>query len=129
MANQVYQRVTDQITSLLERGVVPWQKPWAGSEAAPQNLTSGKRYRGVNPFLLGVSSWAKGYESAYWLTYKQAKERGGHVRKGEKATTVVFWKQWSKEERDTETGETIRKQIPVLRMYSVFNAEQTADVE
>lgn len=129
MANASYQRVTDQIIELLERGVVPWRKPWAGSEQWPKNLVSAKRYRGINPFLLGITAWGKGYESAFWMTYRQAKGRGGHVRKGEKATTIVFWKQWTVDDRDPDTKEPIRKTIPVMRAYSVFNAEQTADVE
>ncbi len=129
MASAVYERITEQVVSLLEQGVIPWRKPWAGSESWPKNLTSGKCYRGVNPFMLSVTAWGKGYESAYWLTYRQAKERGGHVRKGEKGTTVIFWKQWTKDDRDPITGAPCKKTIPILRAYSVFNVEQTADVE
>ena len=56
MANKVYQIITDQVITLLERGVVPWQKPWAGAESCPKNLVSSKHYRGINPFLLGVTA-------------------------------------------------------------------------
>ena len=83
MANTVYQIVTDRVIELLERGVVPWLKPWAGDDSCPKNLTSGKHYRGVNPFLLAVTSWCEGYESSYWLTYKQAQQYGGNIKKGE----------------------------------------------
>ncbi len=129
MANRVYQIVTDRVVALLERGVVLWRKPWAGSEARPKNLASGKQYRGINPFLLSVTAWSEGYESPYWLTFRQAKDRGGHVRKGEKATTVIFWKQYTVQDRDPDTKEVTAKTIPVLRTYSVFNAEQTAEVD
>ena len=91
MSTDVYQIVTDRIVGLLERGAVPWRIPYRGGAAGfPRNLKSGKPYRGVNVFLLAVEAWSRGYESAYWLTFKQAGERGGHVRRGEKSTPVGF---------------------------------------
>src|SRR4029077_507999 len=81
--NDVYQIVTDRVISLLEAGTVPWRKPWAGGDYQfPRNLASGKAYRGVNVWLLSCA----GYGSPYWVSYKQAKERGGNVRKGEKSS-------------------------------------------
>ena len=77
MANAVYALVTDRIVAMLEAGTVPWRKPWTSPEAGPpRSLGSGRPYRGINVFLLGVA----GYASPYWLTYRQAQERGGHVR-------------------------------------------------
>lgn len=121
-AFDLYSTVTDQVIAMLDRGVVPWRSPILGQSKAghPRNLDSGKAYRGVNVFLLAFTSYAKGYGSSYWLTFNQAKERGGSVRKGEKATMVVFWKQY--ETKDRQTGEPTK--IPVLRYYNVFNAEQ-----
>jgi antirestriction protein ArdC len=84
----VYQIVTDRIINLLEQGTVPWRKPWTTVNAMPKNLITGKEYRGINVFLLGCQQ----YSSPYWLTYKQAEEKNGTVRKGEKASLVVFWK-------------------------------------
>ena len=78
----------------------------------------------MNVFLLAVESWAKGYESSYWITFKQAKEKGGSVRKGEKSSMVVFWKQIEVEDR--ETGEPTT--VPVLRYYRVFNIAQCAGI-
>ncbi len=86
MASQVYNIVTDRVLSLLERGVVPWRRPWRGADVQPQNLVTRRPYRGINPFLLGCT----GYASPYWLTFRQAQKLGGHVRKGEKATPVIF---------------------------------------
>jgi antirestriction protein ArdC len=111
--------ITERVISLLEKGVVPWQKPWNGAELAPQNLVSRKLYRGVNVFLLH----AMHYTSPFWLTFKQAQELGGHVRKGEKACPVVFWK-WLDVERDGE-----KERVPFLRYYSVFNAAQCEGIE
>src|SRR5216684_365636 len=82
----VYQIVTEQIIKQLESGVAPWRRPWTAQ--IPRNLASGREYRGINIFLLATC----GYGSPFWLTYKQATERGGHVRKGQHGTKVVFWK-------------------------------------
>lgn len=122
MSFDLYQTVTDQIIGILDRGVAPWRCPILGQSAAgsPRNLSSGRAYRGINVFLLAVTAWCSGYESSYWLTFKQAKERGGNVRKGEKSSMVVFWKQY--ETKDRKTGEAIR--VPVLRYFNVFNVAQ-----
>lgn len=112
----VYQLITDRIIELLEQGTVPWHKPWRSAEYAPQNLLSRKPYRGINAFLLGCL----GYEEPFWLTFKQAKQLGGSVRKGEKSTPVVFWK-WL-EKRDGETDEVER--LPLLKHYRVFHVSQ-----
>ncbi|HLL90663.1 MAG TPA: zincin-like metallopeptidase domain-containing protein [Tepidisphaeraceae bacterium] len=127
MSFDLYQSVTDQIVAMLEAGVVPWRSPILGRSKAghPKNLNTGKQYRGVNVFLLAFTAYAKGYGSSYWLTFNQARERGGNVRKGEKSSMVVFWKQY--ETTDKETGEAVR--VPVLRYYNVFNAEQVDGVE
>jgi antirestriction protein ArdC len=123
----LYQSVTDQIVAMLEAGVVPWRSPILGRSKAghPKNLNTGKQYRGVNVFLLAFTAFAKGYGSSYWLTFNQAKERGGNVRKGEKSSMVVFWKQY--ETKDKQTGDPVR--VPVLRYYNVFNAEQMEGIE
>ena len=113
----VYQIVTDRIIDLLEKGVVPWHKPWnGGRDAAPANLVSKKPYRGLNVWLLG----SMGYSSPYWVSYKQATELGGQVRKGEKSTLVVYWTMF--ETIDKVSKE--KKNIPMLRYYNVFNVTQ-----
>lgn len=125
----VYDVITARILELMEQGVVPWRQPWRGGRAGqPKNLVSGKEYRGVNVFLLHCASMAAGYDSAYWLTFKQAKERGGHVRKGEKGMPVVFWN-WLEKEKTLPTGETAKEEIPFLRYYTVFNVEQCDGID
>jgi len=103
MSLDLYAEVTNQIVAMLEKGVVPWRSPILGQGKAghPKNLESGKKYRGVNVFLLAFTAWVQGYGSAYWLTFNQAKQRGGTVRKGEKASMVVFWKEYDVTDRDT----------------------------
>jgi antirestriction protein ArdC len=116
-----YQLVTDRIVEALEAGVVPWHRPWKTlAGGGPTSLSTGKPYRGVNVFTLGVTEVMRGYESSYWTTFQQAKERGGMVRKGEKSTPVVFWK--AIEKRD-DAGNVTEK-FGFLRYFSVFNAEQ-----
>ena len=117
MKADAYQIITDRIVGLLDKGVVPWQKPWRGGESMPRNLVSKRDYRGVNVFLLHAMS----YESPYWLTFNQAIELGGYVKKGERACPVVFWKRLDVDAQDEPTG---RKTVPFLRYYSVFNVAQ-----
>lgn len=118
--NDAYQVITDRIVELLEQGTVPWHKPWQGGGEA-KNLVSKRPYRGINRFLLNMASYA----SPFWLTFNQAQKLGGHVKKGEKSTPVVFWKWLEKE--NPETGEVERR--PCLRYYRVFNLEQTEGLE
>ena len=118
----VYAIITDRIIGLLDKGVIPWQRTWKGAQGLPKNLLSNKPYRGVNVWLLA----AQGYESPYWLTFKQAKQLGGSVTKGQKGTPVVFWKIIEKDE--VKDGEVKKTKVFFLRYYTVFNLEQTEDV-
>lgn len=107
---KIYEMITGRILALLDEGVIPWQAAWTGG-GFPVNLVSGKRYRGINVFILAGA----GYTSKYWMTYKQVVEAGGTVRKGEKGTQIIFWKFFEKEEINRATGEVEINRIPVLR--------------
>jgi antirestriction protein ArdC len=90
-----YARVTAQITNATEQGVGTWRMPWhtSGRYAfSPINATSKKPYRGINTVCLWAAAQAKGYEQGEWATYQQWQDKGAQVRRGEKATLVVFWK-------------------------------------
>ena len=119
----IYAMVTDKIINLLENGVVPWRRPWT-STGLPRNLVSKKPYRGVNVFLLSASK----YVSPFWLTMRQANELGGHIRKGEESTAVVFWKiedakrEHGRPRRRGDREKTRRRFL--LRFYRVWNLEQ-----
>ena len=123
----VYSVITERIVEKLNAGVVPWHKPWR-SIGAPRNLVSKKPYNGVNVWLLS----AQGYVSPYWATIRQINELGGSVRKGEKATPVVFWRVYvngvelKTGEPEPESHETVCQgnRRFVLRYYSVFNSDQ-----
>jgi antirestriction protein ArdC len=125
----VYQMITDRIIEKLEAGTVPWHKPWR-SIGAPRNLVSKRSYRGINVWLLT----AQGYTSPYWATVRQINELAGSVRKGEKATPVVFWRVYvggvevkaGELETQAPLTEGQSKRRFVLRYFSVFNTEQCA---
>lgn len=122
--NDVYQIVTDQIVEMLEAGTAPWHKPWrnaAGVSTFPRSLSTGKPYRGINPFLLQVTAISRGYSSCWWGTYEQIQERGGQVRRGEQHTKVVFWTRYVRKAQ--VPGEEDREGF-VLRYFRVFNADQ-----
>jgi antirestriction protein ArdC len=119
----VYEIITDRICGMLEQGIIPWNKPWNGG-GWPVNLVSKKHYRGINVALLATSK----YSSRYWLTYQQAQDLGGHVKKDEKGTMIVFWKMLHKVETDSEGNEK-EVTIPMLRYYYVFNVEQCEGIK
>lgn len=124
----IYQAVTERILETLDKGTVPWRHPikrTGTGDGLPKSLSSTKPYRGVNIFLLAITAWAQGYESDYWLTYKQTQKLGGQVRKGEKSSLVVFWKRYATKDKDTGKD----KVVPVIRHYNVFNAEQCEGIE
>src|SRR4051812_16769292 len=126
----VYASVTSQIISAIENGVGNWRMPWhtSGQYAfSPINVTSRKAYRGINTLCLWAAAEAKGYSLGEWGTYKQWQERNAQVRKGEKSTTVVFWKFANEAQETQEHGDEQESSVSRLlftRGYAVFNAQQ-----
>lgn len=122
MSRNLQAEITAKILEHLDRGVVPWCKPWKdyGTGAMPRNAISNRPYSGANVVLLWMEAEAKGYVLPKWLTFKQAIEAGGHVRKGEKSAQIVYLASITKQE--DETGE-LRK-VPFLKFYAVFNVGQ-----
>ncbi len=120
----LYEEITNKILKQLDEGIVPWKKPWVGG--GPSNYYSGKQYRGVNVLVLAIDQWAGGHTSNKWLTYRQAKTLKGYVKKGQRGSTIVFWKFIDKEKEVEVDGETelIIDRIPLMRSYTVFNVEQ-----
>lgn len=90
----------------------------------PRNAISGRTYRGINPIVLRLTAEAEGYGDPRWLTYRQSQAAGGHIRRGERGTRIVFWKFI---EREDGGGEPRR--FPLLRTFTVFNAEQCEGLE
>ena len=117
MNKDIYQTITDKIIESLENGVAPWVKPWA-SCGAPRNAVTGREYSGINMILLAMSPFA----NPLWLTYNQAKAVNATVRKGEHGTQVVFFKPFKI--TDKNDAESKEKSIPLMRTFTVFNAQQ-----
>ena len=123
----VYSRITDKIIADLEQGVRPWLKPWNAEHAAGRITRplrhNGIPYKGINVVMLWSASVAKGYACPLWLTFKQALELGGNVKKGESGETVVYADRITRTEAN-DKGEEIEREIPFLKGYTVFNAAQ-----
>lgn len=121
MARDLYQNITDRIVSQLEAGTVPWVRPFSQrkGQSLPCNAITNRPYSGVNVLLL-FTSMALAYPTNRFLTFKQAKDVGGFVKKGEKGHTVVFFKKLMV--KDKQTGED--KTIPLIREFTVFNVVQ-----
>ncbi|MCF8710127.1 ArdC family protein [Rhizorhapis sp. SPR117] len=127
MKQDVYERVTAHIVAELEKGVRPWFKPWNAEHAAGRITrplrANGQPYRGINILMLWGAASERGYCAPIWMTFKQAQELGGHVRKGEKGNLVVYANTITKTETD-ENGQENERDIPFMKGYTVFNVEQ-----
>jgi antirestriction protein ArdC len=124
MRVDIHQAITARFVEQLKRGTVPWQKPWLSA----QNVISRKPYRGINALLLGSAD----YQSPFWITFKQTLALGGHVKRGEKSTPVIYYK--ILEKRD-EAGNPILREdgrpdrVPFVRWTNVFNLDQTEGIQ
>ncbi|BAM05376.1 ArdC family protein [Phycisphaera mikurensis] len=119
----IAQEVTDRIVEALTAGTVPWRPQHTGTESGflPANLVTGKKYRGVNVFLLWLAERKRGFTRPLWMTYRQAAQAGGQVRAGSKSVPIVFWNFMEKEDKKNPSGE--KKRVAFLKTYNVFNVE------
>ena len=119
MQQDIYTEVTNRIINQLQQGVIPWKSPYFSKVGFPRNYSTGRRYQGINVFLLGSLR----YTSPFFLTFLQAKELGGHVRKGEKGSLVIKYGTYTKES-DSASAEATEEQRKYLKGYTVFHASQ-----
>jgi antirestriction protein ArdC len=123
----IYSQVTNRIVEELERGVRPWFKPWNAEHAAGRITRplrhNGTPYQGINILMLWASAELAGFHCPYWLTFQQAKQLGGFVKKGEHGSPVVYASTFNKNET-TDEGAEVEAEIPFLKQYTVFNACQ-----
>ena len=124
----LFQIITDRIVAELEQGVIPWQKPWSGAQGAISH-TTGKRYSLLNQMLLG-------WRSGEFITFKEAQREGGHIKRGEKASMIVFWKFLECAKRDENDnvvmgsdGKPETELVPLLRYYNVFHIDQCEGIQ
>ena len=133
--NSLYREVTDRIIAELEGGIVPWVQPWGGVDGGaamglPRNAKTKKAYSGINILLLWNAVIKGGYGAQSWLTFKQALELGGCVRKGERGWTVCFADSFipkDERERARQDGDDPQA-VPFLKRYTVFNIAQCEDL-
>ena len=117
---RAYQVITDRVLAELDHGAVPWRKSWSTPIGQlPRNAISNRPYHSINAMVLGIS----GFTDPRWLTFNGARQIGGNVKQGAKASPVVFWR-WIEAERENEAGQKVIKNIPFLRYYRVFNVAQ-----
>ncbi len=116
------QQAVDTIIAQLEAGTVPWRKPW--TSRMPCNLVSQKPYRGLNVFILAFA----GYPSEYWMTFKQAQQLGGTVKRGEHGTHITKWGTYNRKSKNEETGEESSSRGGYWHTYTVFNLMQTEGI-
>ena len=132
--SDLYQAVTDRMIAALERGTAPWVRPWSTlPEAIPMNAQSRRPYRGVNFALLSLEASAHSYPINRWLTYRQASELGGQVRRGEHGCLVVFWQLRHLESDEPELPERpvpirFRKHVPTVWLALTIRAGQNRQV-
>ncbi len=111
----------------LETGVAPWRRPWSGGRCAAMPLRAdGERFSGMNAILLSALGAMRGFDSPFWLTFHQAAEAGGHVRKGEKASPAILYKTRLVDGEASDGSED--RVLRFLKTYNVFNACQIDDL-
>ena len=129
---QIRQEVTEKIVQALETGTLPWRRPWRVSPNSGRscNMASRNNYRGINSILLAIHGIKHGLNSKWWGTFKQIQDLDGTIKKrpddvkpGEWGCRIVFFKPLNVVVQD-EHGDDIKKQIPLLRSFVVFNADQ-----
>ena len=135
--DEYHRQFADAIIEQIRQGTAPWQKPWGpGERVLPSNVDTGRSYRGGNSLHLAAVQQERGYGDVRWGTYRQIQARGGQVRKGEQGTRILSFQDHRKiavndergrPKRDNEGNRVYRHerlQAPVVRQYTVFNAEQ-----
>ena len=123
--SDIYGRVTDEIVRAIETGVKDYEMPWHQRAGAglPRNASTGNFYRGVNTVALWATGQLRGYALPYWATFLQWEKLGARIRRGEKASVVVFYKR-EESSTDDKERENAREARGILKGSYVFNAEQ-----
>ena len=139
---EYHEQFAAAIVKQIEAGTAPWQRPWKpGEQALPRNAITGNAYTGGNALRLSLRGPERGFTDNRWATYRQIKEAGGHVRKGERGEHIVFFRTQKLVPKKDEAGrhlvdgegrpvyERPEQRFPLQRVYTVFNVEQTRDLD
>ncbi|MGE3608587.1 MAG: ArdC family protein [Bacteriovoracaceae bacterium] len=119
MQNPVYEKITAQFIEALNKGIIPWKKPFIGNA----NFISKKEYQGIN----SLATACKNFTCPYWVTFNQAGDLGGKIKKGEKGTAIVYL-QYKEKIIENDLGEEEIKKGFLLRYSTIFNLEQTEGI-
>jgi len=127
-SRDMYQEITDSVIDALEKGTIPWEKPWSlnGDRKQPRSVSTGKVYQGINWIMLGPWMFGASHSSPWWMTYRQAKKLGGTVRKGEKSYPIVHWSfiDGKHPAGHPKAGQLTGRKVPILQHFSAFNLDQ-----
>lgn len=123
----LYTEISARIIEQLEAGIIPWRKPWSGTSAGAISHATGRPYSLINQLLL--------VRPGEYLTFNQIQQEGGRIKKGSKASIVVFWKKYIRERKDengapvlNDDGSPKLEALPVLRYFQVFHIDDTEGI-
>ncbi|MBR1482470.1 MAG: DUF1738 domain-containing protein [Ruminococcus sp.] len=134
--NKMREQIANQFIAALQQERIPWHQDWQDT-SMPRNAVTGRSYRGLNYFWLAIISLDRGYHDPRWCTFNQAKDKGWHIRKGEKGTRVEFWSMYDVKTKKKLTPSQVQKLRdtldpvdfhdrikPISSVFTVFNAAQ-----
>lgn len=126
VSNEIRFDITNSIVEALKIGLAPWRKPWSADSNCghPTSFSTHRRYKGINPMLLGIAAMKAGWTCQWWGTYKHWQSVGGQVRKGEKGTKIVLYKPLRFSKRDEDDPDEETRTMFYLRTYNVWNLDQ-----
>ncbi|KIC39823.1 antirestriction protein [Ruegeria sp. ANG-R] len=120
--------ITNEFIDIIDRGVLPWRKPWRVGGSSLPLRQNGEPYQGINNFLLTMRTLMAGYTSPYWMTLKQANDLEARIIKGSRSSVVVYYSKAERKRDETAIEEDIKgddpRTIPFMKSYRVFNADQ-----
>lgn len=123
--NEIRESITNSLIQSLSEGRIPWRKPWVsiGGPRMGTNFVTNRRYSGVNTIITMLAETKNNWPISYWATFNQFRTQGCRIRKGAKATTIVYWSQFKKTAED-KNGDPVEKTIPYLKTWNIFNVAQ-----
>lgn len=129
--NEIREQITKQLIDAIKAGTIPWRRPWSSDSNAPglhTSMSTGSPYRGINQLILMASTARQNFKSKWWGTFNQIKQNRASVSRGQKGTQIVLFKKIERERTD-ETGDDVKDRFFVMKTFTVFNADQTTDLE
>lgn len=125
-----YTQITNTIIELMESGIIPWKKSWRSTLETAKNFTSGNNYNGINRIVLNITTAMKGYTTNNWITFKQAGDINGRIKKGERGIKIVYWCLYKENEQVPQEAKNEDEKVGMYpKIHTVFNLDQTEGIE